>query len=306
MRALLLSSFFIASTASAEVPRVVADIAPIHGLVARVMEGLGEPGLILQPGASPHHHAMRPSEARALSQADLVIWVGHGLTPWLEDPIENLAGDASHLSLAEVTGSIRLPSRAAGVLGGHDHDHDHGHEDEEGAGVDPHLWLDPDNARLWLARIAEALADRDPENANIYRANAEAGQREIAAAEQAVAAQLGEVTGVPFVVLHDGFHYFEAHFGIEALAAVKSSEADTPGPARLSALRETLKESGARCALSEPQIDDALLRTAVEGMEINFGTIDPLGADIPLGTGHYPALLKSISAGLSACLAPSS
>ena len=278
MRTLLLSACLFASSAAAEVPRVVADIAPVHGLVSKVMEGLGTPDLILPPGVSPHHHAMRPSEARALSQADLVIWVGHGLTPWLEKPLENLSGNATHISLAELAGVTALPIREAGLLGGHDHgrdkghDDDHGHEDSHGhkdshgheeshghdeekeAALDPHLWLDPGNASIWLDRIAEALAEKDPENASLYRANAAAGRAEISEAEGAVAAQLAGLKGVPFILLHDAFQYFEAHFGLEALAAVKSFEADAPGPARLSELRGALKESGARCALSEPQI----------------------------------------------------
>ena len=71
-----LPAVFGAGMALAEVPRVAVDIAPVHGLVARVMQGVGEPDLVVPPGASPHGYAMRPSEALALDRADAVFWIG--------------------------------------------------------------------------------------------------------------------------------------------------------------------------------------------------------------------------------------
>ncbi len=112
-------------TAHAEVPRVAVDIAPLHALVAQVMGDLGAPGLVLPPGASPHGHALRPSEARTLQSADLVVWVGPGLTPWLERSIGTLAGDATILEAMAADGVELLDIRESAVFGAHDHDHDH-------------------------------------------------------------------------------------------------------------------------------------------------------------------------------------
>ncbi|WP_261399872.1 zinc ABC transporter substrate-binding protein [Leisingera daeponensis] len=119
----------------AEVPRVAADIAPVHGLVARVMQGLGEPALVVPPGASPHGYAMRPSEARALDQADVVFWLGGALTPWLEGPLEELAGDAHRIELLEAAGTTVLPFREGARFEAHAHDEEHAdhgeHEDHK-------------------------------------------------------------------------------------------------------------------------------------------------------------------------------
>ncbi|WP_375230619.1 zinc ABC transporter substrate-binding protein [Roseobacter sp. S98] len=131
----------IAGAAYAEAPRVVTDIAPVHSLVAQVMAGAGSPDLLVPPGASPHAYAMRPSEARALSQADVVFWIGPELTPWLEGPVETLAGDARHVSLTEAPGMVLLEFREGENFEAHDHAHDehsgekhddHGHEDHDG------------------------------------------------------------------------------------------------------------------------------------------------------------------------------
>ncbi|MEX0302931.1 MAG: zinc ABC transporter substrate-binding protein [Leisingera sp.] len=116
----------------AEVPKVAADITPVHGLVARVMQGLGEPSLVVPPGASPHGYSMRPSEARALDQADVVFWMGEALTPWLEGPLEELAGDAHRVELLEAVGTTVLPFREGARFEAHDHSDHEGHDDHNG------------------------------------------------------------------------------------------------------------------------------------------------------------------------------
>ncbi|CUI58385.1 High-affinity zinc uptake system protein ZnuA precursor [Cognatishimia activa] len=133
----------MATQAQADVPNVVADIAPIHSLVARVMQGVGEPTMIMQQGASPHGYTLRPSEAAALQDADVVFWVGEELSPWLEDAVENLARDAHSVELLHTEGTNLLNFREEVVFGEHgDHD-DHGHEDkhadhDHGHGHDDH------------------------------------------------------------------------------------------------------------------------------------------------------------------------
>jgi zinc transport system substrate-binding protein len=123
-----------AGSALAEVPSVAVDIAPVHSLVARVMEGVGEPALVVPPVASPHSHALRPSEAAALEGADLVVWIGPELTPWLEGAIDRLAGDAQRLTLLWSAEAIRLETRTGATFAEHDHarddhGHDHSHDD---------------------------------------------------------------------------------------------------------------------------------------------------------------------------------
>ena len=122
--------------ASADVPSVAVDIAPVHSLVARVMDGVGTPNLIIPAGASPHEYSLRPSEAQALQDADLVFWMGEDLSPWLENAVDNLAGDAEVTALLEADGTILLDFREDALFeahdhGGHDDDHDdHDHGDE--------------------------------------------------------------------------------------------------------------------------------------------------------------------------------
>ena len=119
-------------------PTVAVDIPPVHSLVARVMQGVGEPSLIVRPGASPHGYAMRPSEAALLQSADVVVWVGEDLAPWLGRSIETLGADAASLALLEVPGAVRLAFREEATFEAHEHEHgdDHDHDHAEAAAAD--------------------------------------------------------------------------------------------------------------------------------------------------------------------------
>ncbi len=307
--------------ALAETPKVATDITPVHSLVAQVMEGVGAPALMIAPGASPHGYAMRPSEASALEAADLVFWMGEGLTPWLEGSIAALAGDAHVIALLGAGETRVLPFREGLAFDEHDEqDDDHGHDDHghddhghddhghEGHdhdhahdGADPHAWLDPANARVWLGVIAEELAEHDPENEALYKANAAAAQAEIAALEADIAEQTAPLRDVPFLVFHDAYQYFETRFDIAAAGAIALGDAADPGPARVAALRDMAKERDIACVFSEPQFDPKLVR-AVFGDRIGHGVLDPLASDVVPGPALYPELLRGMARAMTECL----
>lgn len=138
---LSVTAALMGGTALADVPSVAVDIAPVHSLVARVMDGVGTPDLIVQPGASPHSYSLRPSEAEALQNADLVFWIGEDLTPWMEDAVDTLAEGAVVTTLLEAEGTALLDFREGALFEAHDHsDHsDHGdHGDEHAEGDHDH------------------------------------------------------------------------------------------------------------------------------------------------------------------------
>ncbi|MFV1591080.1 zinc ABC transporter substrate-binding protein [Phaeobacter sp. JH20_36] len=317
-----------ATTALAEVPTVAADITPVHGLVSRVMQGVGAPELVVPPGASPHSHAMRPSEARALDQANLVFWVGPRLTPWLEGPIATLASDATVISLLEADTTRQLTVRDTVQFGrgdhdehaeehsddhheGHGDDHNDAHHDEEGhddhshrhepGSLDPHAWLMAENGSAWLQVIAEALAEADPDNEALYLRNATEGQAEIAAATAEISAKLTPVAGKPFVVFHDAYQYFETGFGVQAAGAISLSDASDPSPARIAEIRATVQEMKVQCVLSEPQFNPGLVATVLDGTEARTAVVDPLGVTLDLGPDFYPKLLTSVGAAIASC-----
>lgn len=287
---------FLAAPANAETPIVVADIAPVHALVAKVMDGVGEPELILQPGASPHGYALRTSQAQALQAAGLVVWTGPELTPWLEKPVASLATKADTLALLSHAATLALPFRDGEEEEEEEEGHEHDHE-----GVDPHAWLDPLNAQIWLGQIAENLAEIDPENAKVYRANAAKGQAELQLLVSELEETLSPVQAVPFVTYHDAYQYFETRFGLNNAGFVTLSDGAGASPARVSALRDRLTAMDVKCAFSEPGVDSGILQGISQDGGLTLATLDPMGRDLPLGSGFYPALLRKMAQSFVDC-----
>ena len=288
--ALFVAILATAGPGRAEIPSVVADMPATHSLVARVMDGVGRPELLIRPGASPHGHAMRPSEAASLQSADLVVWIGPALTPWLERAIRQVAEDARSLRLLDADGTRLLDRRVDA--------HDHAHAE----GVDPHAWLDPENAAAWLPAIAGELAALDPEHAEIYRRNAAEARAELAQLGAETAGRLAPLGDIPFVVSHDAFRYFEDRFGLGVAAAIADTEAAAPGPARLEAVRETVARTGAACVILEPQADLRLARLVAGDADLAHVEADPTGAELEPGPSLYPQLIRSLADAFVTCL----
>ncbi|MEC7762609.1 MAG: zinc ABC transporter substrate-binding protein [Pseudomonadota bacterium] len=336
MRLTLATALLAPLPALAEPPMVVTDIAPVHSLVSQVMAGVAEPTLLLDGSADPHSVALRPSQARVLEQAQLVVWVGEELEPWLARALEGL-------SRAENIALLDLPSTTLRDFDGspahlddglhedhddheaedhadedhHDHDdhaeEDHGHDDhaiDEGdhdhahshEGTDPHAWLSPDNARAWLAALADELAARDPENAETYRANAEAAIVEVTQMDAEITAKLAPYEGTEIVTFHDAFGYFTTAYGIEVLGSLRAGDASAPSAAALSDLRGMVAEHGVTCAFSEPAADEGLLRTIEQDVGLRSGVLDATGATLTPGPELYGDLMTGLATTIATCL----
>lgn len=280
--------------AFADTPRVVTDIMPVHSLAAAVMEGAGTPVLLLGPGTDPHHAALKPSQAESLQEADIVLWMGHGLTPWLEDPIETLASNATVIELADLDGAVTLEMR--GDHDDHGHGHDHGHGD-----TDPHGWLDPVNASLWLETLAETLAEADPDQAALYRDNAALAMAEIDIVTAEIRANL-EGTDGAVLVGHDSLHYFEDRFGLTHAGSLTDASDAAPGSSHIREMREIASNGTTACLLTDPETSADLVATVTDGTELPVIPVDPLGTNLDQGPGLYPELLMGIGAAYSSCL----
>ena len=304
----------LAIPAAGQVPRVITDIPPVQALVAQALGDLGQPVLLLDKGADAHSFQLRPSQAAALAEADLVVWIGPEMTPWLDRAVEGLATDVAQLRLLEAEGTHL---RSFGEDPAEDHDdhadeagHDHaaepaaedGHEhDHAHDGVDPHAWLDPANAQLWLGLIAAELARLDPANAATYQANAAQAQAEVAALDARLDAALAPVRDKPFAVFHDAYGYFADHYGLTIAGTVALGDAAPPGAAHLAELQASLGK--ALCIFPETQHDPKMVETlaADTGLRIG-GALDPEGAGLEPGPQVYGAILSGMTDTLIACL----
>ena len=305
----------IGGVAMSDTPKVAADISPVHSLVSRVMLGVGTPDLIVQAGASPHGYTLRPSEAKALQDAQMVFWMGESLSPWMEGALDTLSSDATIITLLERDETILMEFREGALFEEHDHDDhgdekhdDHGdekhddHGDHEDHGShDPHAWLSPDNARIWLNLIASQLSIVDPENAGIYFANAAAARSEIEALKTEVNSLLEPVRGKKFIVFHDAYQYFEKAFDLSASGAISLGDASKPSPARIAEIQGRIQEESIDCVLSEPQLNKGLVATVMAGSKAKTSVIDPLGVGLKPGPDLYSELIRNMTKTLVDC-----
>jgi zinc transport system substrate-binding protein len=312
-------------------PDVVVSIKPLHSLVARIMDGVGTPDLLVSGGASLHSFSLKPSQAAALQEAELVVWVGPGLESFLHEPLETLSGKARVVEAMELPGILLLPTREGGTWEPHVHDHHggdenhegeetHDHEDEEEhehegevghdhehdheGGVDGHLFLDVGNARTVAAAVATALAELDPAHATAYAANAAALDKELQALDVEVAATLAPVAGRPFVVFHDAYQYFERRYNLAALGSITVSPEQSPGAKRLAEIRDRIVELQATCVFAEPGFQPALVETVLSGTGARSGVLDPEGIALDPGPALYGELLRALGQNLRDCLDP--
>ncbi|MDC1001856.1 zinc ABC transporter substrate-binding protein [Alphaproteobacteria bacterium] len=296
---LIATAIFSSSVAYAsEGLNVVTSIKPIHSLVSAVMDGIGTPSLIVEGAGSPHTYALKPSQAKALQDADLVFWVGPAIESFLEKPIKEVASSAHTITLSDAPGLIKIEFREGGNFDSHD---EHAKHDDHGQ-FDMHMWLDPKNAKTIVNAIEAALIKADPLNIQAYKGNAVSVKRHLDKLITEVDAELGPVKGKPYVVFHDAYQYFENRFGMTSVGSITVSPEVLPGAKRVKVLREKIKSLNATCVFSEPQFEPKLIATVIENTSAGAGVLDPLGASINVGPEMYFTLIRNMSKSLKECL----
>lgn len=288
LAAATLALFAGCSAVLAEIPTVVVSIAPLHSLVADVMAGMGEPHLLVGSDTSEHTYSMRPSDARALANADLVVWIGPNFERFLTKSIANSA--ARLVTLAEEPRLTLLAARAGGAWASHD--------DHDDLGYDGHLWLDPTNAIAIAGVVADALAAIDPANATAYRANGARLSARLWDLDAELADALRPFADRPFIVFHDAYRYFEQRYGLRGIGSILVDAERPPSAQTMVELRATIKTLGAICVFAEPQYDPGLVATLVDGTDGRPGLLDPLGG------ADYEGLMRGLASSLLACLDP--
>jgi len=286
--------------------KVLVSIKPFHSLVSAIMQDVSEPLLLINGNNSPHSYALRPSSAENLQQADLVFWGGEILEGFLTKPLQSLASRAKLVSLQETAGLRLLPLRSG--LGWQKHEtdstNDHSAEDEttSTSGTDPHIWLDPYNAKIISAKIVEILTAMDPQNAQSYRINGEKYGLRLELLDRKLKAEMTKVAETPYMVFHDAYQYFEKRYQLNVIGAVTLHLGYGSSVRRLKTVRKTIKKEKIRCIFSEPQFSPKLLQTVTAGTNVKQGTLDPLGAGLESGPELYFTLLNNLSHNISSCL----
>ena len=309
--------------------KVVTSIKPLHSLASYLMDGIGKPDLIVDGYASPHGFSMKPSHAKMLQNADLIFWVGEDLESFLEKPLSSIVKKAEKIELMEIKGLNVLKFRERNIFDEHDHDDhddhgkkeehddhddhdDHGkkeehddhddHDDHEGHAhgeYDPHIWLDPMNAKVILNEMVEHLIENDPKNEAKYKSNLDKALKDIDKLTIDVMTELSN--SVSSIVFHDAYQYFEKRFNVNVLGAFTVNTDVMPGAEQLAEIREIIEHDKVSCVFSEPQFNPDIIKAVAKDMNIKTGVVDPLGATLNPGKDLYFKLIRNMSTSFKGC-----
>jgi zinc transport system substrate-binding protein len=321
----ILSLFTFFVPANADI-KVVASIKPIHSLASYLMNGVAKPDLIVDGYASPHGFAMKPSHAKMLQNADLIFWVGEDVENFLEKPLGSIAKKAEKIELMQIKGLQVLKFRERNIFDDHD---DHGHDDHDKkedhdshakkedhddhgkkedhddherhahGEFDPHIWLDPINAKVILNEMVEHLIENDPKNEAKYKSNLDEALKDIDKLTIDVMTELSN--SVSSIVFHDAYQYFEKRFNVNILGAFTVNTDVMPGAEQLAEIREIIEHDKVACVFSEPQFNPDIIKAVAKDMNIKTGVVDPLGATLTPGKGLYFDLIKNMSKSFKGC-----
>ncbi|AKK01577.1 ABC transporter substrate-binding protein [Pseudomonas chlororaphis] len=292
------ANFLLIAPAQAEV-KVLTSIKPLQLIAAAVQDGLGVPEVLLPPGASPHHYALRPSDVRKVQSVDLLYWIGPDMEGFLPRVLNGRT--APSVALQDLPG-LKLrhfaeDSHSHTDEDGDEHDHDH-----RPGTIDAHLWLSPLNARVIAAKMAADLSAADPANASRYQSNLAGFNQRLDALDTRLKGRLAGVAGKPYFVFHEAFDYFEDHYGLKHAGVFAVAAEVQPGAQHVAAMRTRLQAVGKTCVFSEPPLRPRLAETLVAGLPVKLAELDALGGYTPATAQGYEQLLEKLGNDLAGCL----
>jgi zinc transport system substrate-binding protein len=268
--------------------QVVSSIKPIQLIVAEITEGAAKSQVLLGANASPHDYALKPSDVRTLDGADLVVWFGSDLEPYIASLMQ---GKDNSFEISKLKGVEFREYQDADAHDGHNH-----------GSTDAHFWLGVTPSLQVAKALSEKLALLDENNAEIYQQNFQRFEQQLRETEVIIAEQLKPVSDKGYYVFHDAYGYFESHFGLSQLGHFTISPERKPGARTLIAIRTALKEQPVACVFQEPQFTPAVIESVTRGSDVSIGTLDPLATEVELESGAYFLFLQQISQSFADCL----
>ena len=261
---LLLAACTRASTERSPGPlRIVATTSTLASIARGAAGAAADVRSLVPVGVSPEDFQPSPDAIAALRNADVLVENGAGLEGWLQATIRN----AGNPRLRVVTCTAGLPVRDG----------------------NPHLWMDPELARAYVAKIRAALVAVDAAHAAAYRASAAAYDKELASLITRTRAKIATIPAArrTMIVFHNAFDYYARRFGLRIVGAIEPIAGAEPNPAHVSELVRLARSQHVPAVFAEHEYSDKLARTlaaSAGGLIVAFLYDDSLGTDAAVST----------------------
>jgi zinc transport system substrate-binding protein len=291
---LIVASFLIEKSVAEVSPKVVASIRPLHSLISGVMEGVGEPELLVK-NFSPHTFSLSPLDMKILDRADIVFWIGESLEGSLLKPLHALKKDS--LVLIELPG-LKLLHQREGHHWHHDHHEGHHHH----GGIDPHIWLDPDNAIVMIKAIQEKLSTLDSNHKSLYEKNTQKLILKLKELKKDLSSDLKGLDQAHFLVFHDGYHYFENAFHLQAAGAFTANPEVPLSLKKLLEIKKLVETEKIICLFAEPQFSSSVPQRVSKDLGISLGVLNYLGVQSQDPKQSYFDMMTQLAKSFKQCL----
>lgn len=283
----------LAATTPVSATNIVASIKPIELVVKAVAGDNMNVSTIVPPGSSPHNYSMKPSQRRALEQADAIFWVGPNMETFLSRLLGGKEFAGKVLAFTESTSDDK------------DEHHEHGHEHhghDHGNGEDPHVWVDPHMALEMAKAIHAKLSTLEGINTSELDTNLKDFEQNLHTAEQRIKESLNQLEGTSLFAYHSALERFAEHYELDLAGVLTLNPELSPGARHIAEVQNKLREANQPCLLTEPQFNRQWWRSITEGLNVTFSTWDPLATDVESTANGYIEFQQSIADAVLECL----
>jgi zinc transport system substrate-binding protein len=297
---LVFAGLMMALCLPARAKQVVVSVEPLRLIIAPLLNDVADVDVLIRPGQSPHHYALKPSDIVKMSQARLTLWFGPSLEPFLTKAIARLPSEQV-IQLDKLDLAWRSLSEPE-----HDHsqahEKDHEHHDHESSDIDPHFWLSPSFVRQVLGPVVKELSLHFPAQVEQIISNHQRFDTQLIEIEKAVSASLKGGRSQAFVTYHRSLEYFVAEFALNQQGIIAANlERNLSGKTLLD-LRRQIQQNNVVCILSEPEFSQVNLTKVTQGMAVKQVEVDLLGAKLSSDNAQYQALMRRLAEDVRRCL----
>lgn len=260
-------------------PEVSVSIRPLQLIAAAITEGIVEPVLIYGSNQDPHHGALKPSQRRFMEKADIVLWIGPTMETSLNKVISNI--DAKVITMMTLDGIETQALRKK---------------------VDPHLWLNTNNVRLFAKALTQELSILDVGNSSVYQQNLSTFNLSLDELDEEIESSIQAQTNLGYGIYHNGLQYYEKQFGLQRIVSFTDDEELEPGIRKRLTIKKVIEENQLNCLLVEPSVNIKELSSFIDKESMRYIRIDVLAANIPLSKNSYINFMLSLTDAVIECL----
>lgn len=266
-------------------PNVVVSIKPIHSIVSSLMQGTGAPQLLLNTNDSAHSFHIRPSQASALENADLIVSIDPKFEAGLANTLNNYSA-SSQLVISELNLANFYTFR----------------EDDEKDEYDYHLWLDVNNARAIAKHLLNRLIKIDADNTPTYSNNWAALDAKLLQLHKDNYEQLAGLSAINFANYSDTIQYFEKSHNLSQPIIITPHHGARLSIRDVLTAKKEMKQQHAKCLLYTSETNLEKLDVLTEGAAIVVAEISILGNELANGPDQYFNLMKNLTSQIAQCL----